>query len=217
MKVFLFRDAGGDFPACSERRSRHLAAIGKKATFAGEWWAAGKSSLAGRIFQALSYLSLCLWLIWIAITAPSDARLAQRLDEIIFVDFFGYFLISLLFANADTRVRWTWPLSVREGAVITGYVATILVAGSFMAGIAGGSFTLVWVLGLVASLSDIAALRTGAALRVIWGVVSAFGIALGSSFGGVPAESLLSDARSLLAWGLLYFGGVFVYRVVRIR
>lgn len=157
-------------------------------------------------------------MIWIAIAEKSKPDLAERLDQIIFIDFLGYFIISLLFAGGDKSVRWRRSLRFEEGLRIGGYVALILVAGWFMEGIAGWGFTLVWMGGIAMSLSDVPFLRNGAIVRVVWGIASAFLVAIVGSFSGVPEDRLLQDhVPSLLAWGLLYFGGVVIVRIARIR
>jgi len=150
-------------------------------------------------------------------TEKSEAEMITKLDTIVFADFFGYFLISLLFSGADHSVRWHWRISSDEFLRIAGYGILILVAGWFMEGIAGWPFTIAWMLGLVLSLTDIPGLRSGAIIRVIWAFVSAFLVALVSSFAGVTGEdSLTEHLPSLLSWGLLYFGGVAIFRFFRI-
>jgi hypothetical protein len=171
----------------------------------------------GQLTQLLSYVAVCGWLIWLAISEKSESQLATKLDRIIFTDFFGYFLISLLFSKADQSVRWGWPPTFAEGLKIAGYLLVIVVAGWFMEGAAGWPFTIIWMAGLVMSLSDIASLRTGAIVRVVWALVSGFLVALVASMAGVPEDALLEDhVPSLFAWGLLYFGGTALFRLVRL-
>lgn len=208
---------GYDFRACSQTGSSHLVLIEEASTSNGERKPGGRSGLAGQIFQVVSYLALCLWLIWIANTERSESKLAERLGQIIFVDFFGYFLVSILFAGFDKSMRWRWPLRPEEGGRLGGYLFLVLAAGWFMEGLAGWAFTVLWMFGILASLSDIPSLRSGALVRVIWGVVSAFLVAIVASIGGVAQDDLLQEhLPTLLAWGLLYFGGVFVFRVIRL-
>ncbi len=150
-------------------------------------------------------------------TEKSESELISKIDTIVFADFFGYFLISFLFSKVDHSVRWHWPLSFDEFLKIAGYGFLILVAGWFMEGVAGWPLTIAWMLGLVLSLTDIQGLRIGAIIRVIWAFVSAFLVALVSSFAGVTGEdSLTEHLPSLLSWGLLYFGGVAIFRIFRI-
>ncbi|MDF1659781.1 MAG: hypothetical protein P1U58_19365 [Verrucomicrobiales bacterium] len=131
------------------------------------------------------------------------------------MDFFGYFLIFLLFAKGDQSVRRAWPLSYDEVLRILGYLAVILIGGWFMEGIAGWPLTIAWMIGLIMSLTDIPSLRFGAVLRVVWAIVSGFLVALVGSIAGVPEDALLENhVPTLLAWGLLYFGGVIAYRAV---
>lgn len=152
-----------------------------------------------------------------ALTEKSESRLAAELDQVIFLDFLGYFLIAILFSGEGRSVRWRWPPRHEDRLRLGGYLLLIVVGGWFMAGLAGWGFTLFWMLGLVMSLSDVPSLRSGAILRVAWGVVSAFSVALAGSIGGVPEEKLFRDhAPTLLGWALLYFGGVLLFRLVRI-
>ncbi len=167
--------------------------------------------------QALSYVALCGWLVWLWLNGEDSETLANQLDWIIFTDFFGYFLIFLCFARGDASVKWTWPLTMEEGGRIAGYLVIILIAGWFMESIAGWVVTLMWMAGLVFCLSDVQSLRSGAIVRILCALMSGFIVALTASFAGVPEESLLNDhVPTLFSWGLLYFGGVAVFRMIRL-
>lgn len=175
------------------------------------------SILWGQIFQFLAYVGICAWLIRLVASGSSQPEVAAKLDTIIFTDFFGYFLISLLFRSDSKSVRWVWPMSSDEILRIVGYILLILVAGWFMEGVAGWPLTLAWMLGLLTSLTDVESLRIGAIIRVVWAISSGFLVALVGSIAGVPEESLLENhVPTLFAWGLLYFGGVALFRLVRI-
>ena len=92
-------------------------------------------------------------MIWLVVTERSESELATKLDTIIFADFFGYFLISLLFVKDEKSVRWVWPLSSDECFKIAGYLILILIGGWFVEEVAGWPLTIASMLGLRESIA----------------------------------------------------------------
>jgi len=92
-------------------------------------------------------------LIWLVVTERSESELATKLDTIIFADFFGYFLISLLFVKDGKLVRWGWLLSSEECFKIAGYLIRTLIGGWFAEEVAGWPLTIAWMLGLRESIA----------------------------------------------------------------
>ncbi len=168
-----------------------------------------ENPLFGGVIQLLSQIAVCGYLIWLAVTDHAEGSAAEKVDQIIFVDFLGYFLLSFLFSGKSEPVRWEWPVSSTMALRFTGYLALVLVFVWFLEGAAGWPVSAAWGLGILASLSHVQRIRTEAILRVIWAIMSAFLAALTGSILGVKEENLLTDhLPTLLGWGLLYFGGV---------
>ncbi|MDF1738687.1 MAG: hypothetical protein P1U86_05975 [Verrucomicrobiales bacterium] len=170
-----------------------------------------ENPLFGGVIQLLSQIAVCGYLIWLAVTDHAEGSAAEKVDEIIFVDFLGYFLLSFLFTGKSEPIRWEWPVSSTMALRFTGYLALVLVFVWFLEGAAGWPVSAAWGLGILASLSHVQRIRTEAILRVVWAIISAFLAALTGSILGVKEENLLVDhLPTLLGWGLLYFGGVVV-------
>ena len=92
-------------------------------------------------------------MIWLVVTERSESELATKLGTIIIADFFGYFLITLLFVKDGKLIRWAWPLSSEECFKIAGYLILILIGGWFAEEVAGWPLTIASMLGLRESIA----------------------------------------------------------------
>lgn len=173
----------------------------------------------GGLIQVASYLGVCGYLIWVAIRRKEgEAVAAEEINRIVFLDFFGYFLLFLIIPVDGKSLRWEWPPSFSFVARVLGYGLCIAIFTFFFQHLAGWPLTLIWIWGIVTSLSDVESLKTGAVVRVFWAVISAFLAALGAVIAGVDEkEALVSNVPTILGWALLYFGGVVVFRILRMR
>lgn len=173
--------------------------------------ASSASSLFGVLIQFLSQLAVCGYLIWLAVSEHAEGSAAEKVDQVIFVDFLGFFILSFLFSSSSESVRWEGLFSYDMGLRVLGYVALIIVFACFMEDAAGWPISIAWGFGLLTNLSNVQRIRTEAIVRVIWAIVSAFLAALVGSILGVKEDDLLTNhLPTLLGWGLLYFGGVAI-------
>ncbi len=173
-----------------------------------------ESPLFGGVVQLLSQLAVCGYIIWLAVNDHVEDSAAEKVDQVIFVDFLGFFLLSFLFPASSEPVRWKWPFSFKMALRVLGYSALILIFVWFLEGAAGWPIAIAWGLGILANLSHIQRIRTEAIVRVIWAMISAFLAALVGTILGVKNENALTEhLPTLLGWGLLYFGGVAISSV----
>ena len=167
------------------------------------------NSLFGVFIQFLSQLAVCGYLIWLAVNEHGEGSAAEKVDQVIFVDFLGFFILSFLFSGASKSVQWEGLLSFDMGLRVLGYIALIIVFACFMEDAAGWTISIAWGFGILANLSNVQRIRREAIVRVIWAIISAFLAALVGSILGVKEDDLLTNhLPTLLGWGLLYFGGV---------
>lgn len=173
--------------------------------------ASSSSSLFGVVVQCLSQLAICAYLIWLAVNEHEVGSAAEKVDQVILIDFLGFFLLSFVLSAESRSVHWTWPISFDMGLRVIGYIALIIIFIWFMEGAAGWTIAIAWGFGILTNLSNVQSLRKEAIARVIWAIISAFLAALVGSILGVKEDDLLTEhLPTLLGWGLLYFGSVAI-------
>lgn len=144
----------------------------------------------------------------------STSPLGERLNELVFIDFFASFLIALLVPVRNRAHPWREWSRIEKGLSLLGGGLVMIVGTWLLHGLGGWILTLPWLVGIAAGWHDTATLSQQAWARVGWALASAFLIALLFSILGVDAEvALRSDPRGTLAWGLLYFGGIALAEV----
>lgn len=169
-----------------------------------------------RWIQVSSYVGIGAYLAWIAFSGVGEGSAAERMNHIIFLDFFGHFLLFLIIPAGSESIRWQWPPGWSLVWRLLGYGVAIALFVYFFEHLAGWPLTLIWIWSILVYLTDVESLRGGAIFRVVWAFVSAFLAALVGSIAGVDAEALLTThVPTMLGWGLLYFGGSAVYGLMK--
>lgn len=170
----------------------------------------------GRVLQVASYAGICGYLIWLAVQGWDDDSATESMYQIIFLDFFGHFLLFLIIPVESQSVRWEWPPSWALVGRVAGYGVAIAIFTFFFQHLAGWPLTLIWIWSIVVSLTDVDSLKSGAIFRVIWVLVSGFLAALVTLMLTGQEDLEIADHKpTLLGMGILYFGGSAVYEVIR--
>jgi len=131
------------------------------------------------------------------------------IHELVFIDFFGNFLLVLLTTLIPVRDSHN-PLAI-SGWVSGGIV--ILAGVWIMNGLAGPRLAALWAVALATNFLQPETLLRTAILRIGWAILSALIIAFFGSIAGVDPDKLLTaNTTTAVSWGLLYFGGVALER-----